>query len=142
MPAVKLCSGGACGPDGQDYVEDMTKFASARAWPVLLLSVAVIFSACRTSPKVDWNTRVGSYTYDQAVAELGPPDKTAKLTDGRMVADWVTGTRPRSGFSIGTGVYGRHSGVSVGQSIGGGARARVLRLTFDPENVLIHWARS
>jgi hypothetical protein len=33
---------------------------------------------------------VGHYTYDQAVLELGPPDKYAKVTDGTIVADWLT----------------------------------------------------
>jgi hypothetical protein len=36
--------------------------------------------------KIDWSARVGNYTYAQAVMELGPPDKSAKLTDGTVVA--------------------------------------------------------
>ena len=43
-----------------------------------------------TTAKVDWSGRVGVYTFDQAVIELGPPDKQAKLEDGRTVADWLT----------------------------------------------------
>src|SRR2546422_1315490 len=71
----------------------------------LVLAMAAFFlSGCKTTPKVDWNSRVGNYTYDQAVAELGPPDKSAKLSDGTMVAEWMT----RRGYSGGTGgvVYG------------------------------------
>jgi hypothetical protein len=33
---------------------------------------------------------VGVLTFDQAVLEMGPPDKQAKLTDGTLVAEWVT----------------------------------------------------
>jgi hypothetical protein len=33
---------------------------------------------------------VGVITYNQAVVELGPPDKQAKLEDGTLVADWLT----------------------------------------------------
>ena len=49
--------------------------------------VAVLLAGCATG--IDWNTRVGSYTYDQAVLELGPPDKQARLSDGTTVADWL-----------------------------------------------------
>lgn len=51
---------------------------SAAAW---------LFAGCVTP--IDWKTRVGSYTYDQAVIELGPPDKSAKLSDGATVAEWL-----------------------------------------------------
>ena len=57
-------------------------------WLVLML-VALVLAGCAT-PKIDWTARVGDYTYDQAVLELGPPDKSAKLTDGTVVADWIT----------------------------------------------------
>ena len=40
--------------------------------------------------KIDWTSRISHYTYDQAVTELGPPDKSAKLTDGSTVAEWLT----------------------------------------------------
>ena len=40
--------------------------------------------------RIDWAARVGNYTYDQAVMDFGPPDKSAKLTNGTVVADWLT----------------------------------------------------
>ena len=108
-----------------------------------ILSLGVLlFSGCHSTPKVDWNSRVGSYTYDQAVTELGPPDKTAKLDDGRTVAEWITGYKRGSSFSFGTGTYGSHGGVSVGQTVGGNTSARLLRLTFDAENRLAGWTKQ
>ena len=50
---------------------------------------ALLLAGCVT-PKIDWAARVGNYTYDQAVMELGPPDKSAKLSDGATVAEWLT----------------------------------------------------
>ncbi|MGO9586358.1 MAG: hypothetical protein ACLP2Y_09200 [Limisphaerales bacterium] len=50
---------------------------------------ALVLAGCATQ-QVDWPARVGNYTYDQAVMELGLPDKSAKLTDGSVVADWLT----------------------------------------------------
>jgi hypothetical protein len=108
---------------------------------VLIAGLVVLFTSCRSTPKIDWNSRIGHYTYDQAVAELGPPDKSAQLTDGRTVVEWVTGYRRGSSVNVGTGVFGGRGGVSVGQTVGGGTRAQVLRLTFDQENRLMDWTR-
>ena len=72
------------------------------AAPVLLilqLGLCVFLTGC-ASTKIDWNSRIGNYTYDQAVIELGPPDKYAKLSDGTVVAEWMT-RRGYSGGSIG-----------------------------------------
>src|SRR3990172_9124999 len=55
----------------------------------LIVLLATLFVGCATR-KMDWAGRVGSYTFDQAVLELGPPDKQAKLTDGTTVAEWLT----------------------------------------------------
>src|SRR2546422_10162935 len=110
----------------------------------LVLAMAAFFlSGCKTTPKVDWNSRVGNYTYDEAVAELGPPDKSAKLSDGKTVAEWVQ-RRRGGGFSVGFGVgsYGSHGGVGVGQSVGVGPGDKVLRLVFGPDNKLESWAKD
>lgn len=55
-------------------------------WLPPLLAVAL--AGCVTAPRIDWAARVGNYTYDQAVTEFGPPDKSAKLSDGTTVAEW------------------------------------------------------
>ena len=103
-------------------------------------ALVFLLAGCSTAPKVDWNSRVGSYTFDQAVAELGPPDKQATLSDGATVAEWIT---HRSGFGgmsigIGGGSYSGHSGmgVGVGQSVGSGGSDQVLRLVFGPDGKL------
>jgi hypothetical protein len=51
--------------------------------------LALAVAGCATTPKIDWQSRVGAYTYDQAVTELGPPDKVARLTTGVTVAEWL-----------------------------------------------------
>ena len=102
--------------------------------------VVLVVAGCTTTKKVDWDSRVGSYTYDQAIADLGPPDKQARLSDGATVAEWVT-HRSSSGvmsIGIGGGSYGRHSGMGVGvsQSVGSGGSDQVLRLVFGPDGKL------
>ena len=75
------------------------KTLAAPALLILQLGLCVFLTGC-ASTKVDWNSRIGNYTYDQAVIELGPPDKNAKLTDGTVVAEWMT-RRGYSGGSVG-----------------------------------------
>jgi len=52
--------------------------------------LAVLVVGCSATSKVDWNRRVGLYTYDRAILELGPPDKQASLSNGQTVAEWIT----------------------------------------------------
>ena len=58
--------------------------------------LVLVVTGCATTPQIDWNSRVSNYTYDQAVTDLGPPDKSAKLGDGTVVAEWLT----RRGYAI------------------------------------------
>ncbi len=57
-----------------------------KIWPAM---AALVLAGCVTTCNVDWPARVGNYTYDQAVAELGPPDKSTRRADGTVVADWL-----------------------------------------------------
>jgi hypothetical protein len=58
--------------------------------PIALAMVAAFALVGCATQKIDWPARVGNYTHDQAVKELGPPDKEARLTDGTVVAEWLT----------------------------------------------------
>src|ERR1043166_8539424 len=67
--------------------------------PFFVLLIFLVWSAgCATTPKIDWNSRIGSYTYDQAVLEFGPPDRAATLTDGTRVVEWITARGYTSGM--------------------------------------------
>lgn len=97
-----------------------------------MLSAAVILlAACATGPKVNWESRVGSYTYDQAVIELGPPDKSAKLTDGTQVSEWLTSRGRQTGYVTHGGW--RSGWFQVNDHI---APDYFLRLTFDSNGTL------
>jgi hypothetical protein len=93
--------------------------------------------------KTDWNSRIGLYTYDQAVSELGPPDKSAKLTDGSTVAEWFT--YRSAGYSqvhvMGAYPYRRRGAFYYGPAtvVTEPGYERFLRLTFDPEGRLTAW---
>ena len=93
----------------------------------MLALTAAFIAGCKSTPPVDWNSRIGTYTYDQAVTDLGPPDKQAKLDNGQMVAEWITHHSGGSGLSLGTGFFsgGGGSGVGVGVGVGVCAEATV-----------------
>jgi hypothetical protein len=101
----------------------------------LLASAAVLFFGCATN-RVDWQSRVGNYTFDQAVLEMGPPDKVADLKDGTKVAEWLT-SRGRSlggSFIVTRGGYVHHIPDPEGPDY-------FIRLAFDPEGRLTDFKR-
>jgi hypothetical protein len=108
---------------------------------LLALLAVLVFGGCATGPKIDWAARVGHYTYEQAVLELGPPDKIAKLDSGIIVANWIT----RQGYaytSVGPPVYGAYpSGVAVPGYTQNYSPTYYLRLTFGADGKLTDWKK-
>lgn len=117
-------------------------FPPAAAFISLFAVLSLACAGCQSTPKVDWNSRVGHYTYDQAVEELGPPDKTATLSDHSIVAEWITRKRSAVSFGIGTGYYGGGAGVGMGQTISPGSSDTFLRLVFGSDRKLVSWSRN
>ncbi|MEW6304607.1 MAG: hypothetical protein AB1705_14120 [Verrucomicrobiota bacterium] len=100
-----------------------------------LLLTAVAFTGCATA-RIDWASRVGNYTFDEAVVELGPPDKSATLKDGTKVAEWIT----QRGYARGGYVITHHGYWFDSYSLPPSPDA-MLRLTFNPEGRLTEWKR-
>ncbi|HEX7570560.1 MAG TPA: hypothetical protein VF492_08655 [Verrucomicrobiae bacterium] len=107
---------------------------------ILWLAAALFLAGCATH-RVDWNARIGSFTYDQAVVELGPPDKQAKLTDGQTVAEWISRSSSGGTVMVGGGFYTGPAGVSLMQT-GPSYYESKLRLTFTTNNVLAAWKKK
>jgi hypothetical protein len=112
---------------------------------LLIFAAGVAMSGC-TSTKAIWNSRVGVYTFDQAVLELGPPDKAAQLKDGTTVAEWMT----RRGYPGGyvSPYYGYPLGYDYRRGYWAapyyyepGSPDYFLRLTFGPDAQLQAWQR-
>jgi hypothetical protein len=116
--------------------------AAKFSWLTVAALVAAFIVGCQTTKPVDWNSRIGNYTFDQAVTELGPPDKQAKLSDGKTVAEWITRRNGGSGLSVGTGFFGGGVGVGMSHSVGQGYSDKVLKLTFGTDNKLASWSKN
>ena len=106
---------------------------------ILFLAVAFI-AGCKTTPQVDWNNRVGSYTYNQALAELGSPEKQTKLSDGKTVDQWIT-LHGGSGLVGGANAGGIDT-MGPGQPVVQTYKDHVLELTFGTDGKLVSWARN
>ena len=101
-----------------------------RRWSVMLAGVLWL-AGCVSGP--DWPARVGSYTYDDAVKELGPPDKKETLTDGTLVAEWLQA----NGRSYATYRGGYPRPYSWGPPLEvAESPASYVRLTFGPDHQL------
>jgi hypothetical protein len=122
--------------------DDMRFARFALLWPALL---ACLLAGCATGPKIHWNDRIGNYTYDQSVKELGVPDKSAKQDDGGLVAEWLVRSYAPQTLQNGGGVYtGQPDYVApeiVSVYPGGPDAGQWLRLTFAPDGKLVSWKR-
>lgn len=122
----------------------MKKFDGLRVWflaRLFLAALVLVNPGCASTPKPDWNQRVGNYTFDDAVRELGPPSGSTRLEDGSTVAEWFLKYGSQMSFGFGTSMYGGGAGVGVGQSVTTPPKAHYLRLIFDPENKLQRWEK-
>ncbi len=110
---------------------------------LLGFGLTCLIPACTTRPKFDWNSQIGSYTYDQAVTDYGPPDKSAELSDGSKVVEWMTRPGSYRVDTFGYGYYGRpyrpygyYPGYAMGPYDVSRTPDQFLRLIFDPDGRL------
>jgi hypothetical protein len=113
-------------------------FLLPRFFFTALLALAVV--GCETTANQVWPARVGIYTYDQAVVELGPPDKQAKLENGTVVADWLTQRGSQHTFISG-GYYDRRDYYAPFPPTVTETRSPdfFLRLVFGADGKLASW---
>lgn len=118
----------------------------------ILLGAVLFLSGCASSSKpkkidprtVNWTERVGNYSYEQAIADLGKPSVVGESSDGHL-AEWVLRRSPGMsfGFGVGSSSYGSHSGVGVGvgSSVSPPPHGETLRLKFGPDGLLKEWTK-
>src|SRR5438128_1251872 len=110
---------------------------------VLFLAMAGCASHPKVDPRVNWDSRIGSYTYAEAVAELGRPDAIVESSAGTS-ADWILKQSPHMSFGLGVGhsVFGPHvgAGVGVGTTLSPPPHGEYLHLTFAPDGKLTAWS--
>jgi hypothetical protein len=107
----------------------------------LALLATLMLAGCATQ-KADWQARVGKYTQNQAIMDLGPPDKSAVLSDGTVVDEWLT---EHSHVIAAPEPYFLPPGSYFGPSTPDYTETYVpdyyLRLTFGPDGKLKAWEK-
>ena len=131
-------------PAGRDYPGGMKRLRSTGGGLVrvsLVWLVAMVTCGC-ASNKALWNRRLGTYSYDQAILEYGPPDRSAKLEDGTKIADWLT----RRGYPGGYSGFGYYYGYPYAcrypappAFYSPPSPNYYIRLTFAPDGKLASW---
>ncbi|MDB6121197.1 MAG: hypothetical protein JWQ71_190 [Pedosphaera sp.] len=110
---------------------------------VSILCGLVLLAGCSTTPLVNWDSRIGNYTYQEATADLGPPERSTTLKDGSIVAEWVT--RRSTPGTIGIGQTGDiHTPPFWANPLPNTFRPtpeQHLQLTFGPDRLLTRWQR-
>ena len=116
---------------------------------LLIIVIILLAGACASGPKInvsdaEWKGRIGTYTYEQALAELGPPNVVGESGEGKT-AEWVIRQSPATSFSFGLGgaSYGGNTarGAGVGTTVSPPPSGEYLRLRFDKNGKLAEWTR-
>jgi len=116
---------------------------------LLLIVLALLAASCASGTKatvkdIDWGSRIGTYTYEEALAELGEPNVMGESSEGK-IAEWVLRQSPMVsfGFGFGSGGYGHHTstGVGVGTSVSPPPSGEYLHLRFDKDGKLAEWTK-
>ena len=101
--------------------------------------LGLIGAGCQALQQVDWDGRIGQFSYEQAVAELGQPTGETKLPGGMRRAEWITNTGSSMGRAlVGAGTQRGTTGVvPLDPTEIHRLRDRYLRLTFDKSSQLV-----
>lgn len=106
------------------------------------MAVVILAAGCATPPSVNWDERVGTYSWQDALAELGQPTLVTNMEGGVKVAEWVKARGPQSPGEDTLPTYTRAEVVTPNDTAGMFAPDKVLRLMFTPDGKLIDWDRN
>ena len=109
---------------------------------LLGLCASLFLAGCATTTTANWDQRVGSLTYEQAVAELGEPMGDMKKTDGTREVTWLVerGSPQTVGSSGMGGDPAYHaSGTPPLRSEFPSRPERYLHLYFGSDGLLKSW---
>ncbi|MCH2383123.1 MAG: hypothetical protein MK290_10465 [Pedosphaera sp.] len=119
----------------------MTPKAPHSAGLVCAALLGLFGAGCQALQQVDWDGRIGQFSYEQAVAELGRPVEETELSGGMRRAEWITNSGVSTGRAlVGAGYQRRTMGVvPLEPTEIHRLRDRYLRLTFDRAGRMVAW---
>lgn len=106
------------------------------------LLVAALVTGCSTTSSVNWDKQVGTYSWEDALADLGPPDQVTDQPGGIKQATWAKERTVGLPPAADTPAYVRGESMSASQTYGSSAPAKILQLSFTPDGKLFDWGRN
>ncbi len=109
---------------------------------VMAVLLALFLAGCAGKSAKNWESQVGTLTYDQALLELGPPNHVADLDGGGKVAQWLMqSSRVYSSPAV---VYGPWAPWGAATAVGSvySTPNVFLLLTFGPDSKLVSARRQ
>jgi len=100
----------------------------------------LVLAGCIAAGNKQWSARVGHYTLDQAVSELGQPERSVLLMGGAVMVEWFAespGNVKPGGPNQEWPVHFHNGAASA--SAPTGCPTCHLRLTFAPDEILASW---
>ena len=108
-------------------------------WLGVTAFVLLFLAGCSTTPKINWNERIGTFSWNDALAELGQPNRVTELEGGVKSAEWVTTRGLKGPTQAQAPIYAGGEIVNPDQTSGWNAPDKVLRLMFTPDGKLFDW---
>jgi hypothetical protein len=121
-------------PPGFGFTDPVVREFNRVRWLFLLLGVWLV-TGCQSGANELWSGRVGTYSMDEAIKELGPADRQATTTDGITVAQWLV-SRSR--------IYSRNPGFASWGLFNSDISSTpdlYLQLTFGRDGRLSSWKK-
>lgn len=110
-------------------------------WLACLVTVSFLLG-CVAPASVNWDQRIGTYTWDEAVTEFGPPTRVTDETGGVKAAEWIRPRMQVEPVAPPPPTYERGEPVDPAQSYGTTAPDKILKLSFTPDGKLMDWKRN
>jgi hypothetical protein len=104
--------------------------------------VLTLITGCSTTSSVNWEKQIGIYSWDDALADMGPPDQVTDQPGGIKMATWAKQRSVGITLAADAPSYVRGESISANQTFGSAAPAKVLQLSFTPDGKLFDWDRN
>lgn len=119
----------------------MLPTGKSMGWLASLAAVSFLLG-CATPSSVNWDQRIGTYTWDDALAEFGTPTRITELTGGVRAAEWIWPRTQVETVAPPPPTYERGQPSSPTQTYGTTAPDKILKLSFTPDGKLMDWKRN
>jgi hypothetical protein len=120
----------------------MKKLRSSLIFPAVFLLTSLFLCGCAGTQGIDWDKRIGNYSYDDMRGDYGQPWKTQIAADGFKTCDWPVYVRvswqTHTGYDY---TYGRDYFPITDQPNASGGVKYFYRMTFDAKGLLTKWEK-